>query len=166
MLNDKGQVIGVSVATFRGGQNLNFAIPSNYLKKLMEQIGPIKPLSQAKSAGSRRSILDDLGDRNVNGVVGGKMLWEGYTLRNYTFSVQNQLRENIKNVYCLVIFYDAEGDPIDVDVVLYEGLIPAGLAKRLESRVHSSIRELTTQDGLKKPHTKVEFRILDFEIME
>ena len=166
VLNDKGQVIGVSVATFRGGQNLNFAIPSNYLKKLMEQIGPIKPLSQAKSAGSRRSILDDLGDRNVNGVVGGKMLWEGYTLGNYTFSVQNQLRENIKNVYCLVIFYDAEGDPIDVDVVLHEGLIPAGLAKRLESRVHSSIRELTTQDGLKKPHTKVEFRILDFEIME
>jgi S1-C subfamily serine protease len=29
VLNDKGEVIGVSVATFRGGQNLNFAIPSN-----------------------------------------------------------------------------------------------------------------------------------------
>lgn len=48
VLNDKGQVIGVSVATFRGGQNLNFAIPSNYLKKLMEQIGPAKPLSTVK----------------------------------------------------------------------------------------------------------------------
>ena len=31
VLNNKGQIIGVSVATFRGGQNLNFAIPSNYL---------------------------------------------------------------------------------------------------------------------------------------
>lgn len=59
-----------------------------------------------------------------------------------------------------------EGDPIDLDVVLYEGLIPTGLAKRLESRVHSSIRELTTRDGLNKPHTKVEFRVLDFEIIE
>ena len=46
VLNNKGQVIGVSVATFRGGQNLNFAIPSNYLKKLMGQIGPAKPLSK------------------------------------------------------------------------------------------------------------------------
>ena len=46
VLNSKGQVIGVSVATFRGGQNLNFAIPSNYLKKLMGQIGPAKPLSK------------------------------------------------------------------------------------------------------------------------
>ena len=166
VLNDKGQVIGVSVATFRGGQNLNFAIPSNYLKKLMEQIGPIKPLSQAKPAGSKRSILDDLGDQDVKGVIGSKLLWEGYTLSNYTFSLQNQLRENIWDVYCLVIFYDAEGDPIDVDFVLYKGLIPAGLAKRLESQVHSSIRELTTRDGLKKPYTKIEIRILDFEIIE
>lgn len=31
VLNTKGQVIGVSVATFKGGQNLNFAIPSKYL---------------------------------------------------------------------------------------------------------------------------------------
>ena len=72
VLNDKGHVIGVSVATFRGGQNLNFAIPSNYLKKLMEQIVPTKPLSQAKSTSSKRSILDGLGDRNMEGVTGGK----------------------------------------------------------------------------------------------
>ena len=38
VLNGKGEVIGVSVATFRGGQNLNFAIPSNYRRSdlLME----------------------------------------------------------------------------------------------------------------------------------
>ncbi len=166
VLNNKGQVIGVSVATFRGGQNLNFAIPSNYLKELIRQIDRAKPLSRAKLDTSKRSFLDDLRDQDTNGVVGSKLLWEGYTLSNYSFSLHNQLRENIKNVYCLVIFYDAEGAPIDVDVVLYQDLIPAGLAKRLESRVHSSIREMTTREGLKKPHTKVEFRILDFEIME
>lgn len=119
MLSDKGQVIGVSVATFRGGQNLNFAIPSNYLKKLMEQIGPVKPLSQAKPAGSKRSILDDLGDRSTEGVTGGKLTWEHPSLQwgDYSFSLQNRLRENVWDVYCFVIFYDAQGDPIDVDVV-------------------------------------------------
>ena len=34
VLNEKGQVIGVSVATFRGGQNLNFAIPSKLSQKV------------------------------------------------------------------------------------------------------------------------------------
>ena len=35
VLNSSGKVIGVSFATFRDGQNLNFAIPSNYLKGLV-----------------------------------------------------------------------------------------------------------------------------------
>ena len=46
VLNRKGEVIGVSFMTLQGGQNLNFAIPSKYLKKLMEQSKPAKPLSQ------------------------------------------------------------------------------------------------------------------------
>ena len=44
VLNSSGEVIGVSVATFRDGQNLNFAIPSNYLKKLLPQLGHVRPL--------------------------------------------------------------------------------------------------------------------------
>ena len=40
VLNDSGEVIGVSFATFRGGQNLNFAIPSNYLKELLINWAP------------------------------------------------------------------------------------------------------------------------------
>lgn len=168
VLNGKGQVIGVSVATFRGGQNLNFAIPSNYLKKLIEQIGPAKPLSKAKLAASKRSILDEFGGKSAEGVTGGKLVWAfaAAQIGSYSFSLRNQLRENIRDVYCLVIFFDAQGDPIDVDVVLYQNLIPAGLAKRVTSMVDGSVQELTTRSGSKTPHTKVEFRILHFEIME
>ena len=168
VLNDKGQVIGVSVATFRGGQNLNFAIPSNYLKKLMVQIGPVKPLSRAKPAGSKRSIFDDFGDRSAEGVIGGKLTWEykyGQS-GNYAFSLRNQLRENVRNVYCLVIFYDTQDDPIEVDVVYFRNLIPLGLAKRVTSKVDSSVQKLTTHQGSMTSHTKVEFRVLDFEIVE
>ena len=44
VLNEKGEVIGVSVATLSDGQNLNFAIPVNYLKALMPTpASPIKP---------------------------------------------------------------------------------------------------------------------------
>ena len=168
VLNDKGQVIGVSVATFRGGQNLNFAIPSNYLKKLITQIEPAKPLSEAKPAKSKHSVLDGFGDRSIEGIIAGKLTWQHEHLQwgNYTFSLQNRLRENLANVYCLVIFYDEHDDPIDVDLVQYRGMIPAGLAKRLKSQVDDSVQELTTDWGSKTPHTKVEFRILDFEIIE
>lgn len=45
VLNEKGEVIGVSFATFKKGQNLNFAIPSNYLKAMLAQSSPPKPLT-------------------------------------------------------------------------------------------------------------------------
>ena len=38
VLNSKGEVIGVAVSTITAGQNLNFAIPSNYLSKLLNKV--------------------------------------------------------------------------------------------------------------------------------
>ena len=46
VLNSKAEVIGVSYAILEGGQNLNFAIPSLYLKTLISLSGTVKPLSQ------------------------------------------------------------------------------------------------------------------------
>ena len=159
-------MVGVSVATFRGGQNLNFAIPSSYLKILLTKTGPARPIEEAKPTRGQRSILADLGGRSSEGVVGGQLTWEYVQIQNgsYALSLRNQLRENVKNVYCLVIFYDAQGNPIDVDVVRYQGIIPASLAKRVTSKVDGSVQRLTTAQGAMSPQTKVEFRILDFEI--
>ncbi len=168
VLNSRGKVIGVSVATFRRGQNLNFAIPSNYLRALVVQVGATKPLSRAKQTQSKRSILADLGGRSVEGVTGGKLTWTYSALQSgeYAFSLRNRLREKVRNVYCFVIFYDTHGDPIDVNVVQYRRGIPAGLAKRVTSKVDESVQKLTTRFGFDSPHTKVEFRVLDFEIVE
>ena len=48
VLNSRGEVIGISVAVHQAldAQNLNFAIPSNYLKALLAKAGPAKPLLQ------------------------------------------------------------------------------------------------------------------------
>ena len=48
VLNSRGEVIGISVAVHRAldAQNLNFAIPSNYLKALLAKARPAKPLLQ------------------------------------------------------------------------------------------------------------------------
>ncbi len=59
VLNKKGEVVGVSVAVHRAldAQNLNFAIPSKYLKKLLEQSKLAKPLSQEKQSISAETYL-------------------------------------------------------------------------------------------------------------
>ena len=134
----------------------------------MATAGPAKPLTQGKPTKAQHSILSDLGGQSSEGVVGGQLIWEyshGQS-GSYALSLQNRLHENVKNVYCLVIFYDAQGNPIDVDVVRYQGLIPAGLAKRVTSKVDGSVQKLTTQEGSMTPRTKVEFRILDFGIAD
>ncbi len=67
VLNRKGEVIGVSVAVHRDlyAQNLNFAIPSNYLRKLLDQSkspAPPPPNISAKtyiSWGLRKMEVDD-----------------------------------------------------------------------------------------------------------
>jgi hypothetical protein len=165
VLNSKGEVIGVSVATFRGGQNLNFAIPSNYLKVLIDKAGPPKTLSGTKSSAKQRSILADLGGRSTEGIVGSNLTYDhplgmGPFSGRYSFSLVNKLREPVRNVYCLVVFYDVQGDPLDVEIVQYDGVIPGGLAKRVSGRVGESVQKLNQSKG------KIEFRILDFQIAE
>jgi hypothetical protein len=164
VLNGRGEVIGVSVATFRGGQNLNFAIPSGYLKTMLGKPGPTTTLSQAPTTKAEGSILAELGGRNSEGVIGVQLAWEipgNQFSGGYSFSLRNQLREPVRNVYCLLIFRDAQGNALDVDLVTFKDLIPGGLARRVSGKVHASVGVLTEWKD-----SAVEFRILNFEIVE
>ncbi len=161
VLNSKGEVIGLSVATFRGGQNLNFAIPSNYLKTLLNKVGPARSLAQAKPAKTQRSILSDLGGHITESVVGSSFAWtDNPFLGYYTFSVRNNLREAVRNVSCLIIFYGRDGLPIETETSIIEGPIGGNLARRsreLGRLEPDQVRDLTT---------KTKIRILDFELAE
>jgi S1-C subfamily serine protease len=165
VLNSAGEVIGVSVATFKGGQNLNFAIPSRYLKDLMARPRDLKPLATAsKEVKPQRSILADLGGKSTEGVTGAQMAWQlpnNQFSGSYSFSLRNQLRESVQNVYCLVIFTDNTGTPVDVDIVQYRGVIPAGLAKRVNGDVDGSVGVVTQWRT-----SAAQFRILDFQMAE
>jgi S1-C subfamily serine protease len=158
VLNDKGDVIGVSVATFRGGQNLNFAIPSLYLKSLLERSGRPEPLAQAKAPKTQKSILADLGGRSTEGVSVVLFQWEYEGL--FSFSLRNHLRQDVKGVSYMVIFYAQNDIPIHTVSEEYHGLIPAGLAKRAGGVVSNSVAKLTRATG------RLEVRILNFKIVE
>ena len=57
VLNGNGEVIGISLITLEGGQNLNFVVPSNYLKELLTQSGKAKPLWRGKQSISAETHL-------------------------------------------------------------------------------------------------------------
>lgn len=176
VLNTEGKVIGVAVATFKGGQNLNFAIPSSYLALLLQDIKPIAPLSARIPYKKDKSILDDLGGRSTEGVIGENFAWKNQLYEfngDYSFTLRNKLRESVEDIYCLVIFYDRNDRPLDFDLVYYRDLIPASLGKRIEGSVDASVKRLTTPPSKDNPYlssfipaTEVEFRILDFKILE
>jgi S1-C subfamily serine protease len=170
VLNGKGEVVGVSVATVKGGQNLNFAIPSRYLKSLLISAGPATPLAKVTRPSAARSILADFGSRSTEGVVGGNFAWQfPGTLGNqpYSFTLRNYLRQHVRNVYCLLVFRAEGGQMIEVDFVRFEGVVPSGLAKRvtkgdsLRGGLDDSVGRLT-----KWRESAVEFRVLDFELVE
>jgi hypothetical protein len=161
VLNGKAEVVGVSVATFRGGQNLNFAIPSSYLKALLAKAGPSRPLAEAKAPKAQRSILADLGGRSSEGVIGSHFAWTDLRVAgNYTFSVRNNLREPIRDVVCLVIFYARDDLPIDTEVVTIRGPIGGNLASRSPQLGRISA------DEVRNLTTKTEIRVLDFRLVE
>ena len=68
VLNSKGEVIGVSYMTIASGQNLNFAIPSRYLRELLTKSTPAKPLAEGNRSISAKTYFtwgytkSDLGD--------------------------------------------------------------------------------------------------------
>ena len=139
--------------------------------RLVLQIRTATPLSQTGLAKPQRSLLSNYGGRSTAAVTGSAFNWDGDLSDKYSFSLRNRLREDIRKVYCLVIFYDADENPIEADVVQFQGIIPAGLAKRVTGcEVHYSVKKLTTEHsefGYKDaPHTKLEFRVIDFEIVE
>lgn len=178
VLNGNGEVIGISVATFKSGQNLNFAIPSNYLKILLTKTGQVKPLTQTKTLESQKSIISEMGGRSIEGVRMETLTWDSYTQSGeFSLSLYNQLQEAVKNVYCLVVFYK-NSDPIDIAVVNYSGIIPGGLAKRIKGRVEGITEQLNSPPYGKfhgddpdwrpprYPRSRVEFRVLDFQIVD
>ena len=174
ILNEKGEVIGISVATFKSGQNLNFAIPSNYLKPLLASSGSAKPLTPEISVKAPHSILTDFGGRNSEGLDANSFTFDSdYHTGSFSFSLLNKQRSSVRKVYCLVIFYDQNGAPIDTVKIRYNEEIPSGLAKRVTGQVEKSVEELNAANrkdnyyyAKKSMPGKISFRILDFELVE
>ncbi|WP_420127455.1 S1C family serine protease [Longimicrobium sp.] len=174
VLDDKGEVIGVATATYRGGQNLNFAVPAANIRDLNANRHAPVELGRATLRSARRPF-PNIGDRLTTGVTGENLQWDheyDFQGGGYSLTFRNKLNRPVQNVHALVVFYDRKGNPLETDVVTLNGVIPPGLARRVQGAVDMSVKRLTS-NSIKSgtaysltPVTKIEIRVLGFDIID
>lgn len=159
VLDQKGQVIGVAVATFRGGQNLNFAIPVDYLTALLSQPKGSSSLRTFVTKKDSKSVLSEMGPKSTEGIVSSALLCTDPQYSNTvtcTWSLVNKLRSPVRDIRYLVILWSNKGEPLDAQERHYKGVIPPSLAVRKG--------EIPIPVNLKKMTSRIEIRILDFVV--
>jgi S1-C subfamily serine protease len=180
IVNANGDVIGVAVATYRGGQNLNFAIPAKFVEQLLNSPQELQEMAKGAKTDSTRTLLSKLGsERDTSGVTGDQFLWEGDisgSLANYgtfTFALKNRTKQTLKQIRGLAIIYGRDGSPADFTEFRFYGSLPPGLVRRCSGSFAASVKALTTSPSSQNqymysltPSTRVEFRVLSFEIEE
>lgn len=156
LINAVGEVIGIAFASFKAGQNLNFAIPIKYLHKLLENTKPLQRLSNKLATKKEESIFNKIGDRSTDAISWSNFLWDYFT-NYFSVSIRNKLDQSVSSVRCIVIFYDDNDNPLDFTTVFYYKSIPSGLAKRVEGGV---------DEGTKNFSKRIDIRVLDFKFDE
>jgi S1-C subfamily serine protease len=182
--NQYGAVVGVTVATFKGGQNLNLAIPANFVNDLLNAHQELQVLAKVAKATPAKNLFSNLGTENaISGIVGESFLWSGVLWNGsvitsdnsgfFSFSLRNRTKQTVKNITGLAIIYNRDGSPADFHEFTFRQQLPPGLAKRLDCEFEPSVKPLTTPLSREmntfysqNPSTKVEFRVMSFDVEE
>jgi S1-C subfamily serine protease len=148
-----GKVVGVATAYLDSGQNLNFAMPVNYLKTLKQS--RLKLISLPKMPSK-----PDQTRKNTESVVVFDIHYEHKDdrLTGIYFSIRNQTNYPIKNIKLFFIYRNLKGEVITYSAEECTTLILPNLAKRWSS--FYTFRHFC-EGGV---CGKVETRVLDYEI--
>lgn len=166
VINNNGQLIGVSVGTLDAGQNLNFAIPTKYVTKLIQQTDINLTQLNIKSV-PKKNNQNNLGKGVKEGLEIINIEWE-YGSRLVGFSIKNTLPSEVKNISLLMILKNSEGIPIDYkefSPLNYKESIRPFLSKYIALK---DVNPFYFNERIynKKKGEKMEFRILNFTIKE
>ena len=184
VLNTKGNVIGVSVASLTSGQNLNFAIPAKYVKNLINsdknlltKLNIVKPVVKTTVVSPKEGVI--ISDITWKSVTGQYPQYFDQYLKS--FSITNLTENTICYIEITAIVYK-NNLPIDYyEYVMFPnseygnedlgyGPIKPFLGKSITLENHTSwnIRCRSKNDFLfnKNMDEKVVFRILNYTIIK
>jgi hypothetical protein len=135
VMDEKGFVIGVAVATFKDGQNLNLAVPVSYISKLLASLAAepaVDPLAGIVKDAQNTSIVDAIGTRREAGVVASSFTFDKTGI-GYEFRLSNKLPVAVSAIRVRIIYYDAFKSVMDFEDIVYKDAIPSGLTKRVRT---------------------------------
>lgn len=154
VMDASGLVIGVSVATFKDGQNLNLAIPVSYVSKLLASATPNAlaiPLGHSEQARYEgRSIVDEVGTRTESGVKASNFKFT--EMGGFQFQVANTLPSAISHVRVRIIYHDVSKSVMDFEDQSYDLIIPPGLTKTVTNSVLFGSEETKRAEGYYASH--------------
>jgi hypothetical protein len=184
VLDIKGNVIGVSVASLTSGQNLNFAIPVKYVKALIanDKENLIKLNTIKHSLDNKGTEIEKPSSNSKEGVFISDLVWSNgngdFNQYLSRISLTNMTENTIHSVDMIVIFYK-NNLPVDYcEFTLFpnsedddfgSGPIKPFLGKTITSSARGgSFRRCPSYDfGLAKDYEeKAVFRILNYSILE
>ena len=135
------------------------------------------PLSTATRHPERKSVIAALDSKSVEAVQFTHFDW--VTTERVNFSLKNRIGKPIRKIKMRLIYFDAAGEPVDFTTHVYTQVIPPKLAVRVNVRLSKTSfgrRDIPGLAGgvysvrsgkvvlVKLP--RVEFRMIDFEIVE
>ena len=155
VLNEKGEVIGVSTFTFRNSQNLNFAMPIKYISKCTEYNSSVHSARPRVKLTNSDALTMTYFEKN------GSEFQEFLSLKNNT-------KDDICAVTGVLVYRTMGGEILDYRVFNEDVMIPVGLAKRitLHSFDQNQNWKYYKSEGYDYKQFKVEFRLLSYEIDE
>ena len=161
VVDKTGNLIGIAVSIDKKGIPFNFIIPGGYVQNLLKK-SPPKTISFAKTKSSKKSLLSSDWSKSLReAVIGTSFKFDANPNTGfYYFSIQNNLDKTVKNVKCLVIFYNSTGFPIETEAISITRNVLPKLAIRTEEfgrPRRTEVRDLTYW---------TEIRILGFEIAD
>lgn len=89
VLSMSGKVLGIASSQMQAGQNLNFAVPINYARGLLEHLDgePLEMLRPNTTSAERSAIGLSTADRSVNRALGFDLTgFRGYALESETWT--------------------------------------------------------------------------------
>ena len=164
-----GKVVGLASASILSGQNLNFAIPVEYLKRLVANglkelpmsdlkrnadVALALPLFPGKSAGQVKAL-----DFRMVGAIGPIPATGEGGRTDVRFSVQNNLDRDIRNVRILVV-WKRGNEKLDYSAYLVRETIPANQAAQVGKKDKWGLGRFLAQ-----PEFSYDVRVLDYEIL-
>ncbi|MCH6232575.1 S1C family serine protease [Cognataquiflexum rubidum] len=162
VLDENGNVIGISTFTIKDSQNLNFAVPSNAIPDLETKTMKWEPIVTNVK-------LEAKNQNNVSVSFYEKL---GHSVEE-SVSLINNTNQTISNIKGLIIYKDDNGNQINYSYIELDEILMPGMAKLDNYESFDQNRLFYYKYGKTDIYEKsrknpfiIEFRLLDYEIIE